>query len=54
MKVRELIRLLKELDSNAKVVLEDLNGLQWDMEPDLLYADETGDVIITTLNINEV
>jgi hypothetical protein len=52
MKVCELIALLSSLDNSREVVLEDLNGLHWEMEPSLVRI-EGGVVVLGAKDINE-
>lgn len=54
MKVRELIHLLCEFDSGADVVIEDLNGLHWDLDLSLVGVDDDGTVVIGSKDINVV
>lgn len=51
MTVRELIDALEEFYGAAEVVLEDVNGLHWKMEPSLVRLDG-GRVVIGAKDLN--
>ena len=53
MTVLDLIQLLSTHDLDRDVVIEDLNGLYWKMEPSLVRLVDD-DVVIGTADLNKI
>jgi hypothetical protein len=46
MTVKDLIQKLGEFNPETKIVLVDLNGLYWFLEPDLIKMDDKENVLV--------
>jgi hypothetical protein len=52
MTVSGVIAILQKMDPNSTVVIKDLNGCHWFMQPHRIVRDKDGDTIIDTQGIN--
>lgn len=53
MNLQALLEQLRSVHGSTEVVLRDLNGLDWKLEPDLVFEDD-GILVFDTQNINRV
>jgi hypothetical protein len=52
MTASDMITQLQKLDADSAVLIKDLNGCYWILEPHHIVCDLDGDIIIDTQGIN--